>query len=112
MTLPMKTVKNIIQMAIYSRPSIQNANNLDFWIRKKNALFNLIKKQDSGNLIWQDLFVCKRLKWAKYQFLIKKCEGAGIKHLNDTKTFIEYSAYMDDVCSNINDYKPAIKRKF
>ena len=28
-------------------------------------------------------------------FLIKKREDVGIKHLNDPKEFIEYSAYMD-----------------
>ena len=36
----------------------------------------------------------------KYQFLIKKRGGVGIKHLNDSKAFIEYSQCMADV-SNI-----------
>ena len=42
----------------------------------------------------------------KYQFLIKKCEYIGIKHLNDAKAFIKYSAFMDDAYNNINDYNP------
>ena len=46
----------------------------------------------------------------KYQFLIKKREDAGIKHLNDPKAFIEYSAYMDDVYNNIDDYNPIRNR--
>ena len=36
-----------------------------------------------------------RLNEPKYQFLIKKREGAGIKHLKDPKAFIGYSAFMD-----------------
>ena len=28
---------------------------------------------------------------AKYQFLIKKRESAGLKHFNDSKAFVEYS---------------------
>ena len=43
--------------------------------------------------------------------MIKKREGAGIKYLDDPKPFIEYSAYMDDVYNDINDYNPTRKRK-
>ena len=43
--------------------------------------------------------------------MIKKREDIGIKHLNDPKAFIEYSAYMDDVYNNTNDYNPNRKRK-
>ena len=39
----------------------------------------------------------KDLSEAKYEFLIKKREDAGIKHLNDSKAFIECSNTMDDV---------------
>ena len=53
----------------------------------------------------------KDLNEPKYQFLIKKCKDAGIKHLNDTKAFIKYSAYIDDFYNNINDYNPTRKRK-
>ena len=41
----------------------------------------------------------------------KKREGAGIKHLNDPNAFMEYSAGMDDIYNNINDYSPTRKRK-
>ena len=44
-------------------------------------------------------------------FWLKEREGAGIKHLNDPKAFIEFSAYMDDVWNNIDDYNPRRKRK-
>ena len=43
--------------------------------------------------------------------MIKKRENIGIKHLNDSKAFIEYSQCMNDAYSNIDDYKPSRKRK-
>ena len=53
-------------MAICFRSAVQNANN---WrgsgSGKINALFNLIKKQDTDNLINKIFFVCERLKWNK-----------------------------------------------
>ena len=53
----------------------------------------------------------KYLNESKYKLLIKKREDVGMKHLNDRKAFIEYSAYMDDVYNNINDYNPRRKIK-
>ena len=53
----------------------------------------------------------KDLSEPKYQFLIKKRENAGIKDLNDSSAFIEYSNTMDDVYNNIGDYNPKRKRK-
>ena len=47
----------------------------------------------------------------KYQFLIKKCEDVGIKHLDYSKAFIEYSQCMDDVYNNINDNNTNRNRK-
>ena len=38
-----------------------------------------------------------------YEFLINKCENAGIKHLHDPNARIECSNAMDDVYDNIND---------
>ena len=78
---------------------------------KTNALLNLIKKQDSDNLIYKIYLYTKDLNKRKYQFLIKKREDVGIKHLNDLKAFIEYSQYTDDVDNNINDYNPNRERK-
>ena len=40
---------------------------------------------------------------AKCQFLIKKRESAGLKHLNDSDAFIEYSN-MDDIYKNLEEY--------
>ena len=37
----------------------------------------------------------------KYQYLINKRECVGINHLNDPKSFIEYSNDMHDVFKNI-----------
>ena len=49
---------------------------------------------------------------AKYQLLINKRESTGLKYLNDSKAFIEYSFYwilillndMDDIYKNIEEY--------
>ena len=59
------------------------------------------------SLIDKIYLYAKDLNEPKYQFLIKKkCEDAGIKHLNDSKAFTEYSQCMDDVCNNIDDCNP------
>ena len=60
---------------------------------------SLIKEQDDR--IDKIFLYAKDLNEPKHQFLINKREDVGIKHLNDPKTFIEYSAYMDDVYDNI-----------
>ena len=52
----------------------------------------------------------KDLSVSKYQFLIKQCEDAGIKNLNDPRAFIEYSNTMDDVYNNTDYYNPKRKR--
>ena len=51
----------------------------------------------------------KDLSEPKYEFLIKRCEDAGTKHLNDPNAFIECSNTMDDVYENIDDYNPSRK---
>ena len=75
---------------------------------KTSALLHLINEQDDIDKIY--LYV-KDLSEPKYEFLIKKRENAGIKHLNDSKAFIECSNTMDDVYKNIDDYNPSRKRK-
>ena len=45
---------------------------------------------------------------AKYQVLINKKESTGLKYLNDSKDFIEYS---NDIYKNIEEYNPNKKRK-
>ena len=53
----------------------------------------------------------KDLSEPKYEFLIKKQQDAGIKHLNDLNAFIESSNTMDNVYENIDDYNTNRKRK-
>ena len=38
---------------------------------------------------------------AEYKFLINKRESAGLKYLNDSKAFIEYSNNIDDIYKKI-----------
>ena len=71
-------------------------------------MLNLINKQ---NFIDKIYLYAKDLKEPKYEYLIKKCEYAGIIHLNDPNAFIESSNTMDDVYENIDDYNPIRKRK-
>ena len=58
---------------------------------KTNALLNLIKEQSDIDKIY---LYAKDLSEPKYEFLIKKNEDAGIKHLNDSNAFIECSNTM------------------
>ena len=44
-------------------------------------------------------------------FLINEQESKGLKHLNDSEAFIEYSDDMDDICKNIEEYNPNKKHK-
>ena len=47
----------------------------------------------------------------KYEYLIKKREDVGIKHLNNPNAFIECTNTMDEVYDNINDYNSNRRRK-
>ena len=73
---------------------IQNVNNWTIWFRK-NKIY----------------LYAKDLSESKYQFLIEKCENAGIKNLNDPSAFIENSNTMNDVYNNIDDYNRKRKKK-
>ena len=53
----------------------------------------------------------KDLSEPKYKILIEKRENVGIKHVNNSKAFIECSNTMDNVYENIDDYNPIRKRK-
>ena len=74
---------------------------------KTNALLNLLKEQDMDKIY----LYARDLSEPKYEFLIKKLEDAGTKHLNDSNAFIECSNTMDDVYQNIGDYNPNRQRK-
>ena len=61
---------------------------------KTNALINLINEQNDIDKIY---LYARDLSEPKYEYLIKKREDAGIKHLNNPNAFIECSNTMDDV---------------
>ena len=61
---------------------------------KTNKLINLINGQNDIDKIY---LYARNLSEPKYEYLIKKSEDAGIKHLNNPNAFIEYSNTMDDV---------------
>ena len=76
--------------------------------RKTNTLLNLINEQKDFDKIY---LYAKDLSESKYEYLIKNRKNAGIKHLNDSKVFIECSNTMDDIYENINNYNPNRRRK-
>ena len=61
---------------------------------KTDALLNLINEQDDIDKIY---FYVTDLSEPRYEFLIKKRKGVGIKYCNDPNAFIECSNRMDDV---------------
>ena len=75
---------------------------------KTNIFLNLIIEQDNIDKINS---YAKDLSELNYEFLIKKCINAGIKHLNDPNAFIECSNSMDNVYENIDEYNRNRKRK-
>ena len=83
---------------------------------KTNALLHLINGQNDTDKIYlyardlsEYLNIWPKNIWStntfeyKYEYLIKKHEDAGIKHLNNWNAFIECSNTMDEVYENIND---------
>ena len=68
--------------------------------RKANSIFNLISQQpdiDKIYLYGKDPYEAKHI-------LINKLESTGLKHLNDSKAFIEYQNNLDDIYKNIEEY--------
>ena len=61
--------------------------------RKTNTLLNLIKEQDDTDKMY---LYTKDLSEPKYEYLVKKHENAGIKHLNEWNAFTECCNAMDD----------------
>ena len=76
---------------------------------KTNTLLNLINEQDDIDKIH---LYAKDLSEPKYELLIKNHEKVGIKHLNESSTYIECSNTMDDVYKNIDHYNQAEKKFF
>ena len=75
---------------------------------KTNALIDLINEQNDIDKIY---LYARDLSQPKYEYLIKKREDVGIKHLNNPNAFIEFSNTMDDVYENIHDYNSNRRRK-
>ena len=75
---------------------------------KTNTLLNLINEQRDIAKIY---LYSKDLSEPKYEHWIKNRENAGVKHLSDSKAFIEYSNTMNDVYENIDNYNPNRRRK-
>ena len=76
---------------------------------KTNTLLNLINEQRDIDKIY---FYVKHLSEPKHEFLIKNCENAGIKHLNDSEAFIQCSNTMDDIYVKINNWNPKRRKIF
>ena len=75
-----------------------------------NVLLNLIKhKRPDIDRIYY-LYVKDSFK-SKYELLIKGGVKVGIKKLNHSKAFIDYSQAIGDVYENFEDYNPTKKRK-
>ena len=68
---------------------------------KTNTLLHLINNLHHIDKIY--LYV-KDIDQDKYKYLINKREQAGLKNLNDSKAFIEYSNDMSDALDDINNY--------
>ena len=75
---------------------------------RTNVLLNLVSQKDD---IDKTYLQPKDLSESKYEFLIKRSENAGIKHLYDQKAFIECLNTVDDVYENIDKYNTNRQRK-
>ena len=75
---------------------------------KTNTLINLVNEQNDIDKIY---LYTKDLNEPKYEYLIKKRDDVGIKHVNNPNTFIECSNTMEDFYENINDYNSSRKIK-
>ena len=69
---------------------------------------NLISHQPDTDTIY---LCAKDLCEAKYQLLIKKRENKGLRHLNASKAFTEYSNNVEDIYKDIEEFNPNKKRK-
>ena len=75
---------------------------------KTNSLFNVISQQPDTDKIY---LYAKDPSKGKHHFLINKRESTGLKHLNNSIAFTEYSNNMDDIYKNIEEYSSNKKRK-
>ena len=88
-------------------PSIHNITAGDSGSVKRNALLNLTNNEPDID----ELFLYSKHAFeAKYQLLVKKREGTGLKYSNDSKVFIEYSNNIYDIYEYIEEYNPNKKK--
>ena len=73
-------------------------------------LINLDLKNHEPDIDKKKIYA-KDLYEVKYKSLINKKENKGLKYLNDSKTFIEYSNGMYDIYKNTKEYNPNKKQK-
>ena len=95
-------------MATNSKSSIQNVNIGGWGSGETNSLFSLLSRKSDIDKIYLN---AKDPFEGKYQLLIHNSESTGVKHLNNSKAFIEYSNDMDDIYKNIEKYNSNKKRK-
>ena len=74
---------------------------------KTNTLINLINEQNDIDKIY---LYAEDLIQPNYEYLIKKREDVGVKHVKNSNAFIECSSTVDDIYENIYDYNPSRKR--
>ena len=75
---------------------------------KTNILLNLINHE----LYIDEIYLYAKDSYeANFQLLINKRESAGLKNVNNSKAFSEYSNDMDDIYKKIEEYNPNKKRK-
>ena len=95
-------------MAIYSRSSIRILIIGGSGSGKTNTLLNLINEQEDIDKIY---LYAKDLGESKYEYLTRNRKKTGIKHLNDSKAFIDCSNTVNDIYENIDNYNLKRKRK-
>ena len=71
---------------------------------KTSPLLNSTKEQDYHDVIDKIYLHARDLSELKYQFLIKRREDTGIKHVNNQNAFIVCSNTIDDVYDDIDNY--------
>ena len=76
---------------------------------KTKYLLNSIQRDN--NIFDKIYLYAKDLEEPKYKLLIYKREKSGINYNNDPNAFIEYSNSMDDILSDIEDYRKKEKKK-